>query len=427
MGEILDRIFHMTALDSLIDQPQFLIMYALAFLLLYLGIKKEFEPLLLVPIAFGVLIANFPGGNMGVLAAVDQVVNGVTYHNVITLADGSIWADANGVPYNIYEVGLPQIAHDLGIMNFLYYALIKSGLLPPIIFMGVGALTDFGPMLRNLKLAIFGAGAQFGIFAVLLVACNFFTLQEAGSLAIIGGADGPTAIFTTIKLAPHLLGPIAIAAYSYMALVPVILPLVVKLTCSEKELKINMKQQDKLYPSKTEFKNMRALKIIFPIATTTIVAIIVPDAVALVGMLMFGNLIKEIGNNTSRIFDAASNAIMNSATIFLGLCVGATMTVDAFLNWQTIGIVAGGFLAFGFSIFGGIMLVKLMNLFSKKKINPLIGATGLSAVPMASRVANTIALKYDKTNHVLNYCMSSNVAGVIGSAVAAGILIAFLG
>ena len=417
----------MTALDSLVDQPQFLIMYALAFLLLYLGIKKEFEPLLLVPIAFGVLIANFPGGNMGVLAAVDQTVNGVLYHNAITLADGSIWCDANGIPYNIYEVGLPQIAHDLGIMNFLYYALIKSGLLPPIIFMGVGALTDFGPMLRNLKLAIFGAGAQFGIFAVLLVACNFFTLQEAGSLAIIGGADGPTAIFTTIKLAPHLLGPIAIAAYSYMALVPVIVPLVVRLTCSEKELKINMKQQDKLYPSKLEFKNMRALKIIFPIATTTIVAIIVPDAVALIGMLMFGNLIKEIGNNTSRIFDAASNAIMNSATIFLGLCVGATMTVDAFLNWQTIGIVAGGFLAFGFSIFGGIMLVKIMNLFSKKKINPLIGATGLSAVPMASRVANNIALKYDKSNHVLNYCMSSNVSGVIGSAVAAGILIAFLG
>ena len=427
MGDILDKIFHMTALDSLIDQPQFLIMYALAFLLLYLGIKKEFEPLLLVPIAFGVLIANFPGGNMGVLAAVDQVIDGITYHNVVTLADGSIWADANGIPYNIYEVGLPQIAHDLGIMNFLYYALIKSGLLPPIIFMGVGALTDFGPMLRNLKLAIFGAGAQFGIFAVLLVACNFFTLQEAGSLAIIGGADGPTAIFTTIKLAPHLLGPIAISAYSYMALVPVIIPLVVKLTCSKKELSINMKQQDKLFPSKTEFKNMRALKIIFPIATTTIVAIIVPDAVALVGMLMFGNLIKEIGNNTSRIFDAASNAIMNSATIFLGLCVGATMTVEAFLNWQTIGIVCGGFLAFGFSIFGGIMLAKIFNLFSKKKINPLIGATGLSAVPMASRVANNIALKYDKTNHVLNYCMSSNVAGVIGSAVAAGILIAFLG
>ncbi|MBQ4032563.1 MAG: sodium ion-translocating decarboxylase subunit beta, partial [Paludibacteraceae bacterium] len=264
-------------------------------------------------------------------------------------------------------------------------------------------------------------------FAVLLVASQFFTMQEAGSLAIIGGADGPTAIFTTLKLAPHLLGPIAIAAYSYMALVPVIIPLVVKLTCTKKELMINMKEQDKLYPNKQEFKNMKVLKIVFPIAVTTIVAIIVPDAVALVGMLMFGNLIKEIGANTSRLFDAASNGIMNAATIFLGLSVGATMTVEAFLNWTTIGIVFGGFLAFGFSIFGGIMLVKIMNLFTKKKINPLIGATGLSAVPMASRVANDIALKYDSKNHVLNYCMSSNVAGVIGSAVAAGILISFLG
>ena len=413
MGEVLDRIYNMTALSNLIDQPQFLIMYALAFLLLYLGIKKGYEPLLLIPIAFGVLIANFPGGGMGVVSPDGE---------------GMVHFIKNGqeTARNIYEMSLPEIAHDLGIMNFLYYALIKSGLLPPIIFMGVGALTDFGPMLRNLKLAIFGAGAQFGIFAVLLVACNFFTLQEAGSLAIIGGADGPTAIFTTIKLAPHLLGPIAIAAYSYMALVPVIVPLVVKLTCSKKELSINMKEQDKLYPSKTEFKNMRALKIIFPIATTTVVAIIVPSAVPLVGMLMFGNLIKEVGNSTSRIFDAASNAIMNSATIFLGLCVGATMTVDAFLNWTTIGIVCGGFLAFGFSIFGGIMLAKLFNLFSKKKVNPLVGATGLSAVPMASRVANDIALKYDPRNHVLNYCMSSNVSGVIGSAVAAGILIAFL-
>jgi oxaloacetate decarboxylase beta subunit len=335
--------------------------------------------------------------------------------------------DGVEVAKNVYEMSLPEIAHDLGIMNFLYYALIKSGLLPPIIFMGVGALTDFGPMLRNLKLAIFGAGAQFGIFSVLLVACNFFTMKEAASLAIIGGADGPTAIFTTIKLAPHLLGPIAIAAYSYMALVPVIVPLVVKLTCSKKELMINMKEQDKLYPNKQEFKNMRALKIIFPIAVTTIVAIIVPDAVSLVGMLMFGNLVKEIGSNTSRLFDAASNTIMNAATIFLGLSVGATMTVDAFLNLQTIGIVAGGFCAFGFSIFGGILLAKIYNLFSKKKINPLIGATGLSAVPMASRVANDVALKYDPRNHVLNYCMSSNVAGVIGSAVAAGILISFLG
>jgi len=412
MGDILERIYNMTAISNLVDQPQFLIMYALAFLLLYLGIKKGYEPLLLIPIAFGVLIANFPGGDMGVISP-----------------DGQGMVNVHGTMKNIYEMSLPEIAHDLGIMNFLYYALIKSGLLPPLIFMGVGALTDFGPMLRNLKLAIFGAGAQFGIFAVLLVASatGYFTLKESASLAIIGGADGPTAIFTTIKLAPDMLGPIAIAAYSYMALVPVIVPLVVKLTCSKKELSINMKEQDKLYPSKTEFKNMRALKIIFPIATTTVVAIIVPSAVPLVGMLMFGNLIKEVGSSTSRIFDAASNAIMNSATIFLGLCVGATMTVDAFLNWQTIGIVCGGFLAFGFSIFGGIMLAKLYNLFSKKKVNPLIGATGLSAVPMASRVANEIALKYDPRNHVLNYCMSSNVSGVIGSAVAAGILIAFLG
>ncbi|MBQ5513009.1 MAG: sodium ion-translocating decarboxylase subunit beta [Bacteroidales bacterium] len=414
MGDILERIYGMTAFQSIIDQPSFLIMYLLAFVLLYLGIKKQYEPLLLIPIAFGVLIANFPGGGMGVLA---------------TDGEGMVRFMKNGeeVVKNIYEMSLPEIAHDLGVMNFLYYALIKTGLLPPIIFMGVGALTDFGPMLRNLKLAIFGAGAQFGIFAVLLVACNFFSMKQAASLAIIGGADGPTAIFTTIKLAPDMLGPIAIAAYSYMALVPVIVPLVVKLTCSKKELAINMKQQDKLYPSNTVIKNERALKIIFPIAVTTVVAIIVPSAVPLVGMLMFGNLIKEVGSSTSRIFDAASNAIMNSATIFLGLCVGATMTVDAFLNLQTIGIVAGGFLAFGFSIFGGIMLVKLFNLFSKKKINPLIGATGLSAVPMASRVANEIALKYDPRNHVLNYCMSSNVSGVIGSAVAAGILIAFLG
>lgn len=414
MLETLEKIYNMTAIGAIVEDPRFLIMYALAFVLLYLGIKKEFEPLLLVPIAFGVLIANFPGGGMGVLGADGE---GMVHY----------MKDGVEVAKNVYEMSLPEIAHDLGIMNLIYYALIKSGLLPPIIFMGVGALTDFGPMLRNLKLAIFGAGAQFGIFAVLLVASQFFTLQEAGSLAIIGGADGPTAIFTTLKLAPHLLAPIAIAAYSYMALVPVIIPLVVKLTCSKKELMINMKEQDKKYPSKTEFKNMRALKIIFPIAVTTIVAIIVPDAVSLVGMLMFGNLIKEIGANTSRLFETASNGIMNAATIFLGLSVGATMTVDAFLNFQTLGIVAGGFLAFGFSIFGGILLVKVMNLFSKKKINPLVGATGLSAVPMASRVANDIALKYDPKNHVLNYCMSSNVAGVIGSAVAAGILISFLG
>ena len=411
-SNILDKVYQMTALRDIIQEPTFLVMYLIAFILLYLGIVKKYEPLLLVPIAFGVLIANFPGGDMGVIQADPQ--------GMVTLPDGS--------QASIWSMPLHEIAHELGLMNYLYYALIKTGLLPPVIFMGVGALTDFGPMLRNLKLAIFGAAAQFGIFAVLLTALLVgFTPQEAASLGIIGGADGPTAIFTTIKLAPHLLGPIAIAAYSYMALVPVIIPLVVKLLCSEKELKINMKEQDRLYPEKNEIKNMRAVKILFPIAVTTFVAILVPTAVPLVGMLMFGNLIREIGADTGRLFSVASNGLMNTATIFLGLCVGATMTAEAFFNLQTIGIIVGGFLAFALSIASGICMVKLWNLFAKKKINPLVGATGLSAVPMASRVCNGISTKYDPKNHVLNYCMASNIAGVIGSAVCAGILISFLG
>ncbi len=405
----------MTAFSDIIAaNGTYLVMYLLAFVLLYLGIVKHFEPLLLIPIAFGVLIANFPGGDMGVYQA-DEAGR-------IVDASGKVLAE------NIWEMSLPQIAHDLGLMNFLYYMLIKTGFLPPVIFMGVGALTDFGPMLRNLRLSIFGAAAQMGIFAVLIiaVASGQFNIKEAASLGIIGGADGPTAIFTTIKLAPHLLAPIAIAAYSYMALVPVIIPLVVKMLCSEKELKINMKEQDKLYPSGQKIKNEKVIKIIFPIAVTTIVALLVPSAVSLIGMLMFGNLLKEIGSDTGRLFDTISNSIMNTATVFLGLCVGATMTVQAFLNLTTIGIVVGGFFAFGLSIASGICMVKITNLFSKKKINPLIGATGLSAVPMASRVCNEISTKYDPKNHVLNYCMSSNVSGVIGSAVAAGVLISFL-
>lgn len=411
-SDILGRLYDMTAFSNIAADPSFILMYLIAFGLLYLGIAKHYEPLLLVPIAFGVLIANFPGGEMGVIQA--------DSNGLVTLADGS--------QADIWKMPLHEIAHEFGIMNYLYYALIKSGLLPPIIFMGVGALTDFGPMLRNLKLAIFGAAAQFGIFLVLLVSLALgFTPQEAASLGIIGGADGPTAIFTTIKLAPHMLGPIAIAAYSYMALVPVIIPLVVKCTCTKKELMINMKEQDKLYPVKGEIKNMRVVKIVFPIAVTTIVALFVPTAVPLVGMLMFGNLIKEIGSDTSRIFQTASNGLMNAATIFLGLSVGATMTADAFLNFKTLGIVAGGFCAFALSIASGIGMVKIWNLFAKKKINPLVGATGLSAVPMASRVCNGISTKYDPKNHVLNYCMASNISGVIGSAVAAGVLISFLG
>lgn len=398
---ILEKLYDMTAFSLIGGNPAYLLMIAIAFVLLYLGIKKGYEPLLLIPIGFGVLLGNLPGGEMGIIPATDE--NGIMHMTLL------------------------EIAHDYGIMNFLYYSLIKTGLLPPIIFMGVGALTDFGPLLRNLRLVIFGAAAQIGIFTVLVIAMLLgFTAQEAASLGIIGGADGPTAIFTTIKLAPHLLGPIAIAAYSYMALVPVIIPIVAKMLCTKKELLINMKEQEKLYPSKNEIKNMKVLKIIFPIAVTAVVAIIVPSATPLVGMLMFGNLIKEVGASTSRLFQTASNGIMNTATIFLGLCVGATMTAEVFLEWKTIGIVVGGFLAFAISIAGGICLVKLVNLFSKKKINPLVGATGLSAVPMASRVANDIATKYDSRNHILQYCMSSNISGVIGSAVAAGVLISFL-
>lgn len=401
----------MTAFSQTGGDWSFLLMIAIACVLLYLGIVKKYEPLLLIPIGFGVLLANFPGGGMGVMQADSE--------GFVTLA--------NGVRENVWDMPLHKIAHELGLMNFIYYMCIKTGFIPPIIFMGVGALTDFGPMLRNLKLSFFGAGAQFGIFAVLLTALFMgFTPQEAASLGIIGGADGPTAIFTTIKLAPHLLGPIAIAAYSYMALVPVIIPLVVKLLCTKKELMINMKEQDKLYPNTTEIKNMRVMKILFPIAVTIIVALLVPTAVSLVGMLMFGNLLKELGAMTSRLFETASNAIMNTATIFLGLSVGATMTADAFLNAQTLGIVLGGFLAFAISIAAGITMVKIYNLFAKKKVNPLVGATGLSAVPMASRVANEIATKYDVKNHVLNYCMASNISGVIGSAIAAGVLISFL-
>ena len=391
----------MTAFDELIETPATLLMLLLAFGLLYLGIRKKYEPLLLVPIAFGVLLANFPGGQMNVVTA---------------------------TPDNeILHLTLIEIAKDHGIMNMLYYALIKTGLLPPLIFMGVGAMTDFGPMLRNLQLAFFGAAAQIGIFTVLISSLFLgFTLPEAGALGIIGGADGPTAIYTAIILAPHLLGPIAIAAYSYMALVPVIIPMMVKYTVSKKELQINMREEEKKYPNKVEIRNLRAVKIIFPIALATIVALLVPTSVPLVGMLLFGNLVKEIGTDTNRLFTAASETIMNTSTIFLGLCVGATMTAETFLNRDTILIVVGGFVAFAISILGGILAVKVYNLFSRKKINPLIGATGLSAVPMASRVANEIALRHDSKNHILQYAMSSNISGVIGSAVAAGVLIAFL-
>tara|TARA_B110000014_G_scaffold97722_1_gene67169 strand:+ start:413 stop:1603 length:1191 start_codon:yes stop_codon:yes gene_type:complete len=394
--QFLEKIIDMTSFGELISQPEYVGMLLISILILYLGIVKKYEPLLLVPIGFGVLMANIPGANLGVVKIEDSM-------------------------------GILEIAEKYGIINLLYYSLIKTGFLPPIIFMGVGALTDFGPMLKNLRLVFFGAAAQFGIFTVLILASLMgFSNQEAASLAIIGGADGPTAIYTAIILAPHLLGPIAIAAYSYMALVPVIIPFVVKLTVSKEELLINMKKQDEKYPNLFEIKNLNVVKILFPIVITLMISIIVPSSTPLIGFLMFGNLIKEIGVSTLRLSKAASDTILNTSTVFLGISIGATMTPTSFLNIQTIGIIVGGLFAFMISILSGIIAVKIYNLFVSKKINPLIGATGLSAVPMASRVANDLALKEDSTNHIMHYAMASNIAGVIGSAVAAGILITFL-
>ncbi|MEC8702333.1 MAG: sodium ion-translocating decarboxylase subunit beta [Bacteroidota bacterium] len=394
--DFIQKIIDMTSFNELVLEPNYILMIVISVFLLYLGISKKYEPLLLVPIGFGILIANIPGSNLGVVK-IDE------------------------------SLGLIEIAQQYGIINFLYYSLIKTGFLPPLIFMGVGALTDFGPMLKNLRLVFFGAAAQIGIFTVLIIASLIgFTNQEAASLAIIGGADGPTAIYTSIVLAPHLLGPIAIAAYSYMALVPVIIPFIVKFTVTKNELLINMKEQDEKSPSSNEIKNLSRIKIIFPIVMTIVVSLIVPSSTPLIGFLMFGNLIKEIGSSTGRLSKAASDNILNTSTIFLGLSIGATMTPASFLNTQTLGIIIGGLFAFVISIIGGILAVKIFNLTTKKKINPLIGATGLSAVPMASRVANEIAIKHDPKNHIMHYAMASNISGVIGSAVAAGVLISFL-
>ena len=392
--DFFQNIFDMTGFASLLTNPGYILMILIGCILLFLGISKKYEPLLLVPIGFGIIIANIPNSNLGVVP-VDP------------------------------SYSLIQIANEHGIINLLYYSLIKTGFLPPLIFMGIGALTDFGPMLKNLRLVFFGAAAQIGIFSVLIIASFLgFDNNEAAALAIIGGADGPTAIYTSIILAPHLLGPIAIAAYSYMALVPVIIPAVVRLLVSKKELLINMKKQDES-SNNPDIKNLDIIKIIFPILVTIIVSIIVPSSTTLIGFLMFGNLLKEIGSSTIRLSKSVSDNILNSSTLFLGLTIGATMTPQAFLNFETIAIILGGLFAFIISIAGGIIAVKIYNLVNKKKINPLIGATGLSAVPMASRVANEKALKNDPSNHLMNYAMASNISGVIGSAVAAGVLISY--
>ena len=377
------------------------VMLLLSFFLLFLAIKKQYEPLLLLPIAFGMLLTNLPGADM--------------FHE-------ELWASflqpmlEDGVTPNPAYHSYGAILKNAGLLDVMYIG-VKAGLYPCLIFIGVGAMTDFGPLIANPKSFILGAAAQVGIFITFLCANIWFTPAEAGSIGIIGGADGPTSIFLTSKLAPHLLGPIAIAAYSYMALVPVIQPPIMRLLTTEKERKIKMKQLRTV--SKTE-------KIIFPIIITTIVALVLPDAAPLIGCLMLGNLMKECGV-VDRLSKTAQNELMNIVVIFLGLSVGATATGATFLTVKTLLILAMGIIAFSMGTAGGVLLAKFMNLFSQEKINPLIGSAGVSAVPMAARVSQAEGQKADPSNFLLMHAMGPNVAGVIGSAVAAGILLTFLG
>lgn len=372
------------------------IMIAVACFLLYLAIKKEYEPLLLLPIAFGMLLSNIPGGGL--------------FHT-------SMWNDEFLNPDSPFFHSYRHILAEGGLLDVLYIG-VKAGIYPCLIFLGVGAMTDFGPLIANPKSLLLGAAAQLGIFATFLVTLWMgFTPEQAGSIGIIGGADGPTAIFLTSKLAPELLGPIAVAAYSYMALVPVIQPPIMRALTTEKERKIRMSQLRTV--TKKE-------KILFPIIVAIIVSLILPSAATLIGCLMLGNLMKESGV-VERLSKAAQNELNNIVVIFLGTTVGATATAEAFLNLQTIEILCVGIVAFGVGSAGGVLLAKFMNLFLKEKINPLIGSAGVSAVPMAARVSQQVGQEENPGNFLLMHAMGPNVAGVIGSAVAAGILLTMLG
>lgn len=358
---------------------RYVLMIFLACVLLYLAIAKGFEPLLLVPIAFGMLLVNLP--ETGILDPAKSAT----------------------------EPG--------GLLYYLKYGK-DLGIYPPLIFVGVGAMTDFGPLIANPKSLLLGAAAQLGIFFAFLGALLLgFTPQEAASIGIIGGADGPTAIYLTVKLAPHLLGSIAVAAYSYMALVPVIQPPIMRLLTTKEERMVRMEQ---LRPVS------RVEKIVFPIAVTIIVSLLLPSASTLVGMLMFGNLLKEVAA-TNRLADVASNALMSIVTIILGLTVGATTKADAFLTWSTVRIIILGLIAFCVGTAGGVLFGRIMYFMSGKKINPLIGAAGVSAVPMAARVAQKVGQEECPSNFLLMHAMGPNVAGVIGSAIAAGILLSIYG
>ena len=395
MGEVIISFIQSMGIVNM-DWRQ-LVMIVVACILLYLAIAKGFEPLLLVPIAFGMLLSNLPltgvmSGPLSVIEPVGVEASGALQTSIHTKTPG-------GLLHNLF------LGDELGIF-------------PPLIFLGVGAMTDFGPLIANPKSILLGAAAQFGIFFTFIGALLLgFTGPEAASIGIIGGADGPTAIYLTTKLAQQLLAPIAVAAYSYMALVPIIQPPIMRALTTKEERAIVMTQSKPV---------SKKAKIIFPIAVTIIVSLLLPSAATLIGMLMFGNLLKECAV-TDRLSETATNALMNIVTIFLGLSVGASAQAGIFLSTQTLKIFLLGVVAFGIGTGAGVVCAKIMNKFTKEKINPLIGGAGVSAVPMAARVAHKVAQEENPGNFLLMYAMGPNVAGVIGSAVAAGILLSLFG
>lgn len=393
--EAIQKFLSTTGFAMLIEDPRPLVMILIACFLLYLAIKKGFEPLLLIPIAFGMLLSNLPGTEM--------------YHAALFEGGHVHWA---------------EFSESAGLIDYLYLG-VKLGIYPSLIFLGVGAMTDFGPLIASPRSLILGAAAQIGIFVAFLGALGLsaifpaidFGMREAASIGIIGGADGPTAILVAAMLAPQLLGPIAVSAYSYMALVPVIQPPIMKALTTKKERSVVMEQ---LRPvSKTE-------KIVFPIMVTIFVSLLLPSAAPLVGLLMLGNLLRECGV-AERLSKTAQNELCNIVTIFLGISVGATATAEAFFNWQTVGILLMGVCAFAFSTAGGVLLGKLMYLLTGGKVNPLIGSAGVSAVPMAARVSQVVGQKENPGNFLLMHAMGPNVAGVIGSAIAAGVFLSLFG
>jgi len=433
MTENLIKLWHDTGLYQM-SGGQF-VMIVIGLLLLFLAVRKNFEPLLLVPIGFGGILANIPGAGLGYSAIENALFSGdLDLQLTIATTLGFMSSEAPKILLDALHSAEPGVQASLqhlveaagysnGMLYTFYTASIASGVAPLVIFMGVGAMTDFGPLLANPKTLFLGAAAQFGIFATVLGAVGLsaagimdFSIADAAAIGIIGGADGPTAIYVSSILAPDLLGAIAVAAYSYMALVPLIQPPIMKLLTTEKERKIVMVQLRTV--AKRE-------KIIFPLLLLMLVALWLPAAAPLLGMFCFGNLMKECGV-VERLSSTSQNALINITTIFLGLSVGSKLAADKFLDPKTIGILVLGVIAFAIGTAMGVLMAKLMNLVSKQKINPLIGSAGVSAVPMAARVSNKIGLQSDPQNFLLMHAMGPNVAGVIGSAVAAGVMISMV-